>query len=234
MKQILKNKSMKIFTSFILVFSMLALSSATAQDNKKSGDMEKVQDENMDYMKQIYRIVKDYPQFSYSYTFDDGEVEDVVVTGVEDEIDRKRLEVMLFDLKSNKNRIKNKPNRVGVFYSVDKAAEYKNGRDALEEKILSNLKYPEDAKNWGVEGTIFVKFVVDEDGEIPFATTSTDIETSMEVYLNELEEQAIEAVKATSGNWEPAEVDNVDVSSLAVVPVTFDFEKNPALPALIR
>lgn len=233
MKKLTVKNLVKIFTLFVVIFSVTAMS-AFAQEEMRSGDMEDLQDENMDYLKQIYRITKDYPQFSYTYTIDDGEVEDVVVTGVEDIIDRKRLEVMLFDLKSNKNMLKNKANRVGVFYSVDEDAEYDGGREELEEKVLNNLTYPEDAKDWGVEGTIFVKFVVDENGEIPFATTSTDIETSIDRYLNNLEEQAIEAVKATSGNWEPAEVDNVDVASLAVVPVTFNFKKNPTLPTLIR
>ncbi|MEX2513376.1 MAG: hypothetical protein WD398_10765 [Cyclobacteriaceae bacterium] len=79
-----------------------------------------------------------------------------------------------------------------------------------------------------------LEFVVDENGEIPFATTSSNVETSVDRYLDDLEEQAISAVKATSGDWEPGKVSGVNVASLAVVPVTFDFEKNPALPALIR
>ncbi len=224
-----------LLTVLFLFFVGGTASFAQQQDKRSwSSEMESIQDENMGYMKQIHEIIKDYPAFSYSYKFDDGKVSDVVVTGVENDIDRKRLEVALFNLKSNKNMIKDKANRIGVFYSVDKEPEYKGGRDELEDKIMSNLKYPEDAKNWGVEGTVFVKFVVDENGEIPYATTSTNIETSMENYLKDLEKQAVSAVKATSGDWEPGEVNDVDVASLAVVPVTFDFEKNPSLPALIR
>ena len=165
-----------------------------------------MQDENMDYLNQINNITKDWPEFSYTYSIENGKVTDVTVTGVEDIMDRKRLEVLLFDLKSNKNMMKNKANRVGVFYSVDEEASFNGGRDDLQDKIINNLKYPEDAKDWGVEGTIYVKFVVDQDGEIPYATTATNIETSRENYLNELEEQAVEAVKATSGEWEPAKV----------------------------
>jgi TonB family protein len=188
----------------------------------------------MDYMVQINEIVKNYPAFSYSYKMEDGKVQDVQVTGVDNDIDRKKLEVVLFDLKSNRNKMKSTANRVGVFYSVDDEAEFEGGEEALRTQIVSNLKYPESAKNWGMEGTIFVKFVVNENGEIPFATTSSNIETSVERYLEDLEEQAIKAIKATSGEWEPAEVENVEVASLSVLPITFDFEKNPTLPALIR
>jgi TonB family protein len=216
--------------ALVMMFS-LSLFSANAQQAAviTLDEMERLQDKDMEYMKQIHKIIKDYPVFSYTYTMDDGEVKDVTVTGVENVIDRKRLEVVLFDLKSNKNMLKNRANRVGVFYSVDEPAEY-NGE--IDRTILNNLKYPVNAKNWGVEGTIYVKFVIDENGEIPFATTSTNIETSMESYLGDLEEQAVSAVKATSGKWEPAKVEGVDVASLAVVPVTFELEKHPSLPMM--
>jgi len=230
----IKKNVLNPFVLLLMAVSLLAAPAVTAQEKVKSGDLEELQDKNMDYLKQIHKIINDYPAFSYTYTIDDGEVEDVTVTGVEHDVDRKKLEVMLFDLKSNKNMMKAKANRIGVFYSVDEDAEYKGGRDDLQDKILNNMEYPEGAKDWGLEGTIFVKFVVDEDGNIPFATTSSDIETSMENYLTDLENQAVDAVKATSGEWEPGEVENVDVPSMAVVPVTFDFQKDPSLPVLIR
>ncbi len=219
---------------FLLGLLMNFPSQAQNQETVNSmSDLEDLEDRNLDYLKQIHKIGKDYPAFSYTYTIEDGEIQDVSVTGVDDVVDMKRLEVAIFDLKSNKNMMKAQQNRLGVFYSVDEEPEYAGDME-LDRKILSNLKYPEEAKNWGVEGTVFVKFVVDEEGEIPFATTSSNIETSMESYLEDLERQAVEAIKATSGNWEPGKVNGVDVSSLAVVPVTFDFEKDPSLPALIR
>jgi TonB family protein len=130
--------------------------------------------------------------------------------------------------------MKSSANRLGVFYSVDKEASFEGGEDALENTVLDNIKYPDGARNWGLEGTIFVRFVVDANGEIPYASTTSNVDTSVEIYLEDLEEQAIRAIKATEGEWEPAEVENVKVASLSVLPITFDFEKNPTLPALIR
>lgn len=232
MKKFKKRSLAKIFSLFIFFAFMAIPAFTTAQEKMKAGDLENLQDENMEYMSQIYSIVKDYPAFSYTYTIDDGEVVDVTVTGVDNDLDQKRLEVMIFDLKSNKNMLKNQPNRLGVFYSVDDEATY-NGTD-LDNEILENIEYPEGAENWGVEGTVFVQFVIDENGEIPFATTSENIETSIELYVEDLEEQAVDAIKATSGSWEPAEVEGVDVPSLAVMPITFDRERNPTLGAYIR
>jgi hypothetical protein len=230
-----KKSVFKLSAILLIVFSLFGLSTYAQQNKSMSiSELEKLEDENMDYLKQVYKVVKDYPAFSYTYSMEDGQVQDVTVTGIDSDIERKRLEVILFDLKSKKNMLKNKANRVGVFYSVDEPAAYNGGRDELEREIRNNLEYPFDAKNWGVEGTIFVKFVVDANGEIPFATADSNIETSMEMYLEDLQEQAVSAVKATSGEWEPASVEGVEVASLAVVPVTFDIEKHPSLPALIR
>jgi hypothetical protein len=226
-----------IASLFIILFSVFTIfGTAQINDHDKYiiSDLERMEDENMDYLNHIYKIVKNYPAFSYSYNIEDNEIQDVVVKGVDSNLDRKRLEVILFDLKTNKNRMKNKANRIGVFYSVDKEAEYENGWEGLRKNILSNLEYPSDIKNWGLEGTVFVKFVVDENGEIPFLTTSTNMESTMDIYVDRLEEEAAEAIKTTSGEWESSEVEGVEVASLVVVPITFDVEKNPSIPVMIR
>ena len=232
-------KMKKILTSgFALVFMMFTVLGASAQkhmyDEYEISDLERMEDDNMAYMNQIYQIVKDYPAFSYNYTLEDGEIQDVTVSGVDNNLDRKRLEVVLFDLKSNNNMMKHKSNRIGVFYSVDEQAEYDNGWETLKQEILSNVDYNDEIKNWGVEGTVFVKFVVDQNGEIPFITTDTNMESSMDMYVEKLEDEAAEAVKETSGNWEPGEVEGEEVASLVIVPITFDVEKAPFLPAMIR
>lgn len=223
-----------LVTALILLILFSPLQAQQKGESLSESELERLEDRNMNYLIQINEIVKNYPAFSYSYKMDDGKLQDVVVTGVDNDMDRKKLEVVLFDLKSNRNKMKTTANRMGVFYSVDEEAEFKGGEEALKTSVLSNLEYPHEAKNWGLEGTIFIKFVVDENGSIPFATTSSNIDTSVEMYLEDLEQQAISALKATSGDWEPAAIDNVQVASLSVLPITFDFEKNPTLPSLIR
>lgn len=226
---------MKLNAIFFLSLLMLPFVSLTGQDDwtLDYSELEKLQDKNMDYMMQIYRITEDYPAFTYKYNYENGKVKKVTVTGVEDEIDRKRLEVILFDLQSNRNKIKHKRNRIGVFYSVDKNAQPKMDEDEFIDEIRSNLSYPEDAKKWGAEGTVFVKFVVDKNGEIPFITASENIETSQEHLVKALKKEAISAVKKTSGQWEPGEIDGVPVASLAVVPVKFNVKTDPSIRAPI-
>ncbi len=63
------------------------------------------------------------------------------------------------DKSNNKNNIKKD-------IEVDTAPEFEGGLQALYRFISRNLKYPSDAIEAGEEGTIRVKFVVDEKGEI--------------------------------------------------------------------
>lgn len=229
MKTLLRKKS-KILGLILAGLLPIGMISLNAQN---FNELENMQDKNMDYMKQIYKIVDEYPAFTYEYVYENGEIKDVTITGVDNELDKKKLQVAILDLQCNKNKMKNMENRIGVFYSTDEQAHFKEGRNQLRNEIQGNLKYPDEIKKWGVEGTVYVKAVVDENGEIAFITADEDIERNQEGYINELEKIAIDAVKSTSGNWEPAEVNDVDVASLVVVPVTFDFRKNPFIPALL-
>jgi len=212
------------------MFSGAVLTASAQNGMMTSGDdISKMKHQHMDYVEQIGDIIEAYPAFTYKYKLEDGKVSDVVVTGVDNDIDRKRLEIVLFDLNSKRNMINAKSDRIGVFYDVDDHARYSKGEKALENELLRHLEYPEGAKDWGVEGTIYVKVIVDDEGRIPFATTSTNIESSVERYVDDLREQAVAAVKETSGDWEPAEVEGIDVASLAVIPVTFELNEHPFL-----
>jgi hypothetical protein len=226
----------KEFVKTLLISCALLLSgaviTASAQDDMKvktGYDIDNMKHQDMDYVQQINDIIETYPAFTYNYSIEDGKVTDVTITGIDNEVDRKRLEVVLFNLNSKRNMVNAQADRVGVFYNIDNNARYTEGEKALERELLTHLEYPEGAKDWGVQGTIYVKVIVDDEGKIPFATTSTNIESSVERYVDDLREQAVAAVKATSGDWEPAEVEGVEVASLAVIPVTFELSDHPHL-----
>lgn len=53
-----------------------------------------------------------------------------------------------------------------VFRVVEKMPEYPGGIKALMSYIASNLHYPEIAKKEGIQGRVFVNFVVNKDGSI--------------------------------------------------------------------
>ncbi|QIA07017.1 energy transducer TonB [Draconibacterium halophilum] len=222
-------KTILITLGFLIAAAALPLK---AQENhvKTVYTENSMEHHHMEYADQLKAIIDKYPAFTFKYSIENGEVQDVVVSGIDDKIDRKRMEVVLFDLNSHHNMVKQTDERVGVFYELEKQARYEHGEDALNDELMSHLEYSKGAKDWGIEGTIFVKVLVDDNGTIPFATTATNIETSADGYLDDLEEQAIAAVRETSGDWEPATVEGVEVASLAIIPITFELENHPYKP----
>lgn len=55
---------------------------------------------------------------------------------------------------------------VPIFTVVEEMPEFPGGRDALSEYIASEVKYPEEAKKKGIQGRVFVTYVVEKDGSI--------------------------------------------------------------------
>ena len=53
-----------------------------------------------------------------------------------------------------------------IYRLVDTAPYYIGGDEAMVKYLNENLQYPQEAKDKGVEGTVYVDFVVDEDGTV--------------------------------------------------------------------
>jgi len=230
MKKLVVKES--LLTPLFLVFTAFSLLIATTANAQKynlgkSNELKQLEGKNMKYINEIDKITQQFPEAEFSYNFTNGKLKDVTVTGIDDIMARQHLEVVLFNLKNN--QLKNESDQLGVFYTVDKKAHYKGGEDALESTIQSNLTYPQDALDWGASGTIYVKFVVGENGKIPYITTSDMLNTHNKMYKKELEQDAEKAVEATSGKWIPGQEDGVNVASLAVVPIKFKEKLSPGL-----
>lgn len=53
-----------------------------------------------------------------------------------------------------------------IFDMPEIMPEYPGGADALEDFIKANLKYPALAKENGIQGKVYVQFVVEKDGSV--------------------------------------------------------------------
>jgi TonB family protein len=53
-----------------------------------------------------------------------------------------------------------------VFMVVETMPSYPGGQEALIKYIVENVKYPAEAKSKGIQGTVFVQFVVEIDGAV--------------------------------------------------------------------
>ena len=65
--------------------------------------------------------------------------------------------------------------KMEVYYQVDEMAEPDGGVMAFREDLAVRIIYPEDAKKNGVQGKIYIKFIIDENGNIVTAIEDAEI-----------------------------------------------------------
>jgi protein TonB len=133
-----------------------------------------------------------------------------------------------------------------VFMVVEEMPTFK-GEEASEFRmyIARNLMYPKEAKEQGVTGKIFIKFIVTKDGSIkvPDQETLSQIEGKAmeevvvvtyrtlkeedtapdEKYVNLLREEVIRVV-SSSPAWEPGKQRGKAVDVMYTFPVTFKLQ----------
>jgi protein TonB len=82
-----------------------------------------------------------------------------------------------------------------VFTVVEEMPEFPGGQDALMKYVSSKISYPEEAVESGIEGTVFITYVVEPDGRI------TDVKPLRGLGAG-LTEEAIRVVKGMP-TWTP-------------------------------
>lgn len=215
---------------FILCLFLLSITVAHAQlrdttiEEKSYDEIDAIQDQiELLYVK-IYSLMDKYPTASYTLNYEDNSINNIEISGIPIMSDRQQLELYLLSLENRKRDIFNMRNRTGIYYVSETVAKPVSGYRDFYDKLHTELTYPEKAKDKGVEGTVYVKFVVNTDGTISNALAIDNIDQSDEYLTKTLRKEAKAAVMATSGDWQPAEVGGVEVASWAMVPVQFKAE----------
>jgi periplasmic protein TonB len=100
-----------------------------------------------------------------------------------------------------------------IFLVVEQTAVPKNGMAGFYKYVSESLKYPAPARRMGVEGKIYVQFVVDKDGSITDVTTVNTLGAG-------LEEEAIRILK-NAPPWTPGRQRGKPVKQRMVIPIFF-------------
>jgi hypothetical protein len=105
----------------------------------------------------------------------------------------------------------------GIFSKVDPAPKYKDGLDSFYDFLIKNLKYPFITMLKGKHGKVFVKFIIDKNGNLkdPICLTSLDKQTDKKIK---------EALLLTKDNWIPAKYKGKNVGSFLILPLTFSLK----------
>jgi TonB family protein len=106
------------------------------------------------------------------------------------------------------------PNSQDTLYGVvDQRAQYKGGDKKMVKDLQANLQYPASARRKGIEGKVYVEFVVTKEGK-------TNKMRILKGLSPDCDNAAYFAV-AKLNVWEPALSRRRPVSTLFVLPVTF-------------
>lgn len=100
-----------------------------------------------------------------------------------------------------------------VFEVVEEGATPSGGYPAFYEYIRKNLKYPAQARRMGVEGKVYVQFVVDKDGSL------TEVKAIKGIGAG-CDEEAMRVVKEAA-KWKPGKQRGRSVKQRIVMPIAF-------------
>ncbi len=105
-----------------------------------------------------------------------------------------------------------------VFVVVEEQAEFPGGLDSMYAYIQKNLKYPELAKEKGIEGRVFVSFIIEKDGSISNILIKRAIGGGCE-------EATVEMIK-NMPKWKPGKQRGKPVRFQFTLPIKFELPKD--------
>ena len=108
---------------------------------------------------------------------------------------------------------KKKPKIITVFKVVEEMPQYGNSSSALFEYLGKKIKYTSFARESGVQGTVYVQFVVEPDGTI----TNAKVVRGLDPGLDKIALKAIENM----GDWNPGKQRGKEVRVQLVIPIKF-------------
>ncbi|PKP19834.1 MAG: hypothetical protein CVU05_10470 [Bacteroidetes bacterium HGW-Bacteroidetes-21] len=99
------------------------------------------------------------------------------------------------------------------FYVIEVKPEFPGGEDAFLKYIAGNTKYPAEARDKGIQGMVFIQFIIDKTGEV----TDVKVLKSVDPILDK---EAMRVVKGMP-KWTPGKQRNKFVKVSYQVPFNF-------------
>ncbi len=112
-------------------------------------------------------------------------------------------------------RIETKQPMDSIYQFPTTSPEFPGGMDQLFQYMKKNLTYPETAKELGLQGTVFIEFVVRKSGEIDNIKLLRGIQGGQE-----LDKEAIRLVK-NMPKWNSGAMNGIPVSTMMRLPIKF-------------
>lgn len=105
-----------------------------------------------------------------------------------------------------------------VYVRAEVDPSYTGGVDGMRKYLKENLKYPDAARKSGVEGTVFVDFVVDEKGHVRQVVATDAVGEDVDFSLKE---ESVRVVASMPG-WKAGLQQGKAVDVSFSIPITFE------------
>ena len=106
---------------------------------------------------------------------------------------------------------------VPIFTVVEEMPEYPGGMKAMYAYLGENIKYPQEAKNKGISGTVFITYVVEKDGSVSNVKVLRGVK-------EDLDKEAIRVVSMMP-KWKPGKQKGIPVRVQYNLPIKFSLEE---------
>ena len=120
------------------------------------------------------------------------------------------------EIVEEKPQVIEQPKEEEVFTVVEENPTFPGGETALYQYLADNIKYPEEAKELGIQGRVFVNFVVEKDGSVTNVRVLRGIGGGCD-------EEAVRVVKAMP-KWTPGKQRGIPVRVSYNLPIKFTLQ----------
>ncbi len=160
----------------------------------------------------------------------DNEVSDADEMKTQDELSKAGVAISIADVKGNdeihgadiadvKQVVVQAPKQVEeekIYDVVEQQPEFPGGTAALYKWLNDNMNYPQISQENGVQGKVFVRFVVSKTGQITGAT----VIRSLDPYTDKEAKRCVSAMP----KWNPGKMNGSPVNTFFVLPITFKLD----------
>ncbi|MDD4217679.1 MAG: energy transducer TonB [Bacteroidales bacterium] len=118
--------------------------------------------------------------------------------------------------KETQKKIVEAEEKIYQYMEADVEPQFPGGQKEFMNYIINEINYPEQSKLDGIEGRVFIKFIISKTGEIINASVASSVNETLDA----------EALRVVSGmpKWTPGEIEGQPVNVEFVVPIHFKLE----------
>ncbi len=101
---------------------------------------------------------------------------------------------------------------------AEKPAEYPGGKEAMTKFLQENIRYPKKARKKGIEGKVYIEFIIEKDGSVSNVTVKKGV-----LDAPELGAEGARVVRLMP-KWNPATQNGKTVRLYCMLPINFSLQ----------